>query len=83
VTPEREKMIRDTWANIEGRVRAEVRDRGVTRAMARRCGIAKPWANLPDGDQEVELLTFTRVLREVTWSVDCEGLEVGTYRLDR
>lgn len=85
MTPEREKMIREAWALIAKdpvavREVYDGRAREATLTPRMRVGeFRKPMT----AETSFERIRFTGKLRETTWSVECEGLEVVTYRRDR
>lgn len=78
--PEREKRIREAWANAGPGTVQMLREREILRL-----NLSPPRPRLatqppPAEEPTVEIIVVTKKIREMTWSAVCEGLELATYR---
>jgi hypothetical protein len=77
MTPERERRLRDTWANVHQGTVDDLRRYGTINFY-----LPPPPNARPDPSEIADLVTVTCKDREVTWSAMCEGIELATYRND-
>jgi hypothetical protein len=79
MTPERAKTIRDAWSRTKSGDHDELRERGFLRIRL------VPQISIFDVEStaetmDMELVVVTKHLRDVTWSAECEGIELATFR---
>jgi hypothetical protein len=79
MTPEREQMIRDAWRRTTRADHDELRERGFIRIRL------VPQISIFDVESlaetmDMELVVVTKRLRDVSWSAECEGIELATFR---